>query len=651
MSKIEKLNNPYEFDYKRYLNSKNIIGVLNSYGNITNKNQFSGNVVEYNINKFKEFVNFRLKENLEESKLNLYKSLIFSDDKDLDSSIKSNFEKLNASYMLTTSGTHVIYLCMALDFIFKEKNKKSNIIKTIILILFSFFTGANIPVIRAVISYIIKVILDFFNKKISNVKNLILTIFIMLLYNPYYIFNTSFILSISCVLSIILLSSLIASYLKQKLYLKVFSKYIYKKRHPISKFLDYIIVAFSINLSIFIGTFPIQICFFHKYNLLSLIFNILLNFVSSFEYFIGFLTLILIFIPYVSDILIVSNYFLLNIIIKLTSILSNFTLDVSIPCFNVFQLILYYMVIFFILYKIHFLKKKVKDTRLRLKKILNVLISVFIILIISSKVYEIYFENYIYYFNVGQGNMALIRQDRKIIIIDAGSTSKSVASNVLNNFLKSRAIKNIDLILITHFHLDHVNGIYNIDEDIKIGNVCYLTPDASFEVEQEYQNVQKYLEIKGASKIQVKALDSIEFKNIKITVFPPSENDIINSSDVANSNSCIYLINVNNKNYLFMGDATIESEKYFLEKISNLKDEKIRQNLIQSLRNIEAIQIGHHGSSTSTSKEFLKFIKPKYAIISSKKKVYGHPSSITLEKLQKYNIKYFITEQKGAIKF
>ena len=645
LSKIEKLNNPYEFNYKNYLNSKNVVGTLNTYGNIDLQNKFCGNIIIYKINKLKEIVNIKLKKNLEEKELNFYKSLIFSDDINLDKSIKENFDTLNATFMLTTSGTHVVYLCMALDFIFKEKNKKSNMIKCIILILFMLFTGANIPVIRAVISYIIKVILDFFNKKISTLKNLLVTIAIMLVYNPYYILNTSFILSITCILSIILLSNLINSYLKQKLYLKIFPKFIYKKNHPFSKFLDYIILAFSINFSVFIGTLPIQISFFHKYNLLSLIFNIVLNFILSFEYFIGFLTLVLIFIPYISDILIVSNYFLLNIIIKFTSILSNFTLDISIPCFNIFQLILYYLVIFIILYEIHFLKKKIKCQRVRIKKVLNILISLFITLIVITKIYEIYFENYIYYFNVGQGNMALIRQDRKIILVDAGSTSKNVASNVLNNFLKSRAIKNIDLILITHFHSDHVNGVYNIDDKIKVGNVCYLTPDKSFNVEEEYQNVQKYLDKKGVSKIQVK------YKNIKITALTPNENDIINSSDIANSNSCIYLINVKNKNYLFMGDATLESEKYFLEKINNITDSKTKQNLIQSLKNIEVIQIGHHGSSTSTSEEFLEYINAKYAVISSKKKVYGHPASTTLEKLEKYNIKYFITEQKGAIKF
>ena len=68
-------------------------------------------------------------------------------------------------------------------------------------------------------------------------------------------------------------------------------------------------------------------------------------------------------------------------------------------------------------------------------------------------------------------------------------------------------------------------------------------------------------------------------------------------------------------------------------------------------KNVDIYQVGHHGSKTSTSKEFLKLINPEKAVISSKKKVYSHPAKETLETLENLKITYYITEKNGAIIF
>ena len=100
-----------------------------------------------------------------------------------------------------------------------------------------------------------------------------------------------------------------------------------------------------------------------------------------------------------------------------------------------------------------------------------------------------------------------------------------------------------------------------------------------------------------------------------------------------------------------MGDATIETEKSIIEKIKNIKDNDLKSKIESKLQKLQIIQIGHHGSKTSTSKEFLSYINVKYAIISSKKEKFGHPHEETLEKLKQYNILFYITEYNGAIKF
>ena len=124
------------------------------------------------------------------------------------------------------------------------------------------------------------------------------------------------------------------------------------------------------------------------------------------------------------------------------------------------------------------------------------------------------------------------------------------------------------------------------------------------------------------------------------------DNDkVIQSNDIANSNSIVCMINLKEGkkyiNLLYMGDSTIETENELLKNIDKDLEEK--------LKNISILQVGHHGSKTSSSEEFLNYLNINFAIISSKEKVYGHPSKETLDKLNKYNIRYKTTENDGAV--
>ena len=254
--------------------------------------------------------------------------------------------------------------------------------------------------------------------------------------------------------------------------------------------------------------------------------------------------------------------------------------------------------------------------------------------------YRIYFEEYVIYFNVGQGNMSIIKKDGKVIVIDAGSTQENLASSILNNFLLAKAENEIDLLLITHMHTDHMNVIYGIDAKIK--KVGYSIPK---EKTEEYFKFEKFLDENNISKMELKKDDKITFDNISIDILLPYNDRVIYSDDIANSNSIVALVNLkeNKKNIklLYMGDATIETEKELLNNIHLNEDDK--------LKDISVLQIGHHGSKTSTSEEFLSYLNINLAVISSKKKVYGHPAKETLDKLNKYNIRYKITEKDGAV--
>ena len=106
--------------------------------------------------------------------------------------------------------------------------------------------------------------------------------------------------------------------------------------------------------------------------------------------------------------------------------------------------------------------------------------------------------------------------------------------------------------------------------------------------------------------------------------------------DNENDNSSVVYIELNNHKFLFMGDAGVEVEEELIEKYN--------------LRNIDVLKVGHHGSKTSSSKEFVDNIVPKYSIISvGKNNRYGHPNKEVLNNLE--NSKIYRTDQDGSIMF
>ena len=252
-------------------------------------------------------------------------------------------------------------------------------------------------------------------------------------------------------------------------------------------------------------------------------------------------------------------------------------------------------------------------------------------------VYTMYFDSYVVFFNVGQGNMCLIHKGVTNIIVDCGSTRENLASYVLTSFFKAKNIQNIDLVLITHMHKDHMNGIEGIiDSGINIKRVGYSLPCKNVE---EYINLKQLLKKEKIGIICLSQLDNIRINSTNITCFTPPKDYYLKDKDMLNANSSVYLVKDKEKRLLFMGDSTKITEKYLLN------------NFISELKNIDIYQVSHHGSKTSSLKDFVTSINISNAVISSQEAIYGHPDDEVLELFKKLKITTYITEKKGAIIF
>ena len=633
INRIQKLNNPYEFDYKKYLNSNDIVTTITAYDDVKYLYTKIGNPILHICYTIKEIVGENIEKKMPEKEANLYKSIIYGDDGNLDENIKETFTKDGMSHILAVSGMHLMYLILILKFILKDV--PSNISKFIyyfVICSYVVISGMSISILRAGIMSIIMISNKHSssNKKNNKYVSLLISYLLIVIYNPYSIFNVSGIFSYLATLGILMFNSLIMSY--------------FEKIIKVNKKILPILSILSVTISSLIMVFPIQIYYFGTFEFRTFISCIAANYIVSVMCFIGFISFFLMFVPFLSDIMFNATFFFFYLLIKVSYIIANINIpSVILPRPSVIEIYVIYLCIIFLKLKkyIVFIQSK------NIKKYIRIAITIFVILgtilVFILAIYRIYFEEYVIYFNVEQGNMSVIRKDRKIIVIDSGSTKEGLASSILNQFLKAKGINNIDLVLVTHMHTDHMNGIFNIDS--KISKIGYSIPKEEMEEMEIFSN---FVSENDIPTMQLKSGDEISFDNLKIQIVLPDSNKKIISSDIANSNSTIYLVSIFSdknsikKRLLYMGDATKETEEVILK---NKIDGKY------NLENIDILQVGHHGSNTSTSDSFIKYINPRYSIISAKKKVYGHPSKETIDKLNKYNFKYYITENKGAIVF
>lgn len=233
----------------------------------------------------------------------------------------------------------------------------------------------------------------------------------------------------------------------------------------------------------------------------------------------------------------------------------------------------------------------------------------------------------VHYIDVGQGDSILIQTENKNMLIDAGPRS---SSDKLVKYLKDNGIKNLDIVVATHPHEDHIGGMTSVIKNFKIDKFYAPKKTATTKT---FENMVKELKDKNLKINVAKAGVGLDLgKDIKCEMLAP------NSEDYEDVNNCSAVIRLSYKDtaFLFTGDAEKISEKEMLQKGYELK--------------ADVLKLGHHGSSTSSSKEFLDKVSPKIAVASlAKDNDYGHPHKETLAEMKKRNITLYRTDESGSI--
>ncbi|MGM0409534.1 MAG: DNA internalization-related competence protein ComEC/Rec2 [Bacillota bacterium] len=611
IKEVKGKENPGAFSYKDHLKKRGIyaVGYYDKKLNFISKN--STNFREIIVNIKKKLIAI-LDKNLKEPYNDVIKALLLGERARLKENWEEVFTLSGANHLLAISGLHVGFILLILLKFCKLIKLNNLFLKNslITLVLFSyiFITGLRASVLRASLLAIFFLWGKYLDRNADIYNILALSAVLNLIIYPYALFDIGFQLSYLVLLMILL-------------YYNFFSKI----------FPGLLAVSISAQL----GSVLITSYYFNMITPMGIITNLWAIPLTALIVIISFISLIIaIVFPIIFKVSSVILEILINLLYNgmyFSTLFPYGNFEIATP--KLINVIFVYFIL--ITAPILFKKRSIPPLRrknLFYKKIFYITLVLLIILNLSYKTNR---DLEIIFFSVGQGDSILLTlTNGDTILIDGGGMAglnNNQGEVVLLPYLKHKGIKKIDLAMVTHFDTDHALGIKTLLEKDRISALIlpinYTKNDLSTQIVNLAQK-------KGVEIYETKRGDKIKNEEIEFLILHPFlENNYLNKSK--NNNSIVVKVNYRNFSLLLTGDLEKEGELKLIEMKDDLKS--------------TVLKIGHHGSDSSTTEEFLAAVKAKEAIISVGENNYGHPDEKVINRIDNFKINKWVTKDMGAV--
>ena len=478
-------------------------------------------------------------------------AMLLGDKSDIDDETIELFKDSSLIHILCVSGAHITLL---ISFIFVITSKLGRNIKyilsLIVLALFMCIIGFSASAARACLMGCMLIISKLVFRKNDTFNSISISLLIILIFNPFSVFDIGLMLTYSGTLGIVL-----------------FAKVLDKMFNNSSKIKSYIVRTLIVSVSAQIGLLPIIAFNFYSIYPFFFLSSLIATPIFSFIVILGFLFLIFSFmLPAFCNlikILLMIFTILLTSIAKTVSLLPFAKIYIIRP--SILIIVIYYMILCFIRYLISLYEKdkikrlferklKRKINKLKSKITFKSTITVLIILFIISQIINYIPSSFnIFFIDVGQGDCTLVQTpNHKTIMIDSGGSENleeyDVGKQVLLPYLLARKIKKIDYIMISHFHADHCNGFIAILNDLKVGTMLIAKQETYTKETQAILNLAKEKNVKIH---YVKEDEKIRIDNntfLEILYIGKDKENLNNSSIIAKAT-------YNNFAAIFTGDS------------------------------------------------------------------------------------------------
>lgn len=611
--------NPGGFNYRSYLVQKDVSALV--YAREYNIEE--GEIKSYSILRkigvmLRERIVGTIESSLPEQQAGLLNGMLIGYREGLTQEIEDVFRDAGLSHLMAVSGANVAFIAAPLVFILRKLRLGKRVINIIVIAALGIFiciTGFEPSVVRAVIMADIILTGRIIMREPDTLSSLSLAALIMLFYNPCTLFNIGFQLSFAATVSLVLLYRNISRMIN------------------INIFPRGVVDILSATLAAQIGVLPVTVVYFNNVPVISLVTNLLAAPAAGLITVLGCLMAVIGQISTTLSTMVgYVNCALLSFVLWISKIAASVpwaVIKVATPPLLI--IIVYYLIVWFILWY-----KPQKALKLKLAHYAALLVAVAVIVITpltASAGLEIVF------IDVGQGDSALIRTGSgRTVLIDGGGhnsdngSGSNIGNKIVIPFLLDYGVTSLDLVIATHGHNDHIEGLIAVLGSFNVKN--FAIPACS-----RLDEFHELLRIAKEKNIKVSMLgrgDTLKLDGkTEMKVLSPGESakDIETS---LNNTSIVLKLSYGETEVLFTGDAEKEVE----EELTMLMDDI----------GADVLKLAHHGSDTSTGSEFLKLVKPKAAIISvGTDNKFGHPSDVVLDRLKEFEIQVFRTDKHGAV--
>ncbi len=609
--------NPKTFDYRMYLKTRGIYSLI--YGRaeeIEVRGKGSVNVVLRGSHQIKEKITHIILSRLGEGEGELLTGILLGDKDQLEDEIYEKFQVLGVAHVLAVSGLHVGILYTLLNYLLKRTSNKMRI-SIILLSLWSYtaITGFSPSVLRAVTMATFLVVGPLLNRRYDSLSALLATACLFLLINPLLVIDIGFQLSFSAVLSIILLYQ------------------------PILKKMNFMpndwAQVLAISIAAQLGTWPVVAYHFNVLSLAAIFVNIPIVMIVGYLVPAGFAMVMfgVFSVPAASLIA-----FVISIGIQLMLIIVNISVTIPfshiiVPSPSIWMIAAYYVFIGIVVVD----ERHMNKWQISKRKCMYGFVGAYMVWWIMWSFIPHGME--IIFVDVGQGDCTLIRtpQGKNVLIDGGGNFQQGITrkeKKILVPYLLKNGIPKIDVIFASHAHNDHIGGLIQVLDKIRVGVVVtgtdvFKTADwIALEKKCKEKNVEIHLIKKGSEMI----ID----RDVAVKVLHPDTALIQSTRDDVNNNSLVLLMAYKDKKILWTGDIEAEAEHLIRNDYPRL--------------DIDVVKVPHHGSVYSSTEQWIQSIHPEIAVFQVGKNSFGHPHPKVIERYSENGSRIFRNDQSGAIR-
>lgn len=524
-------------------------------------------------------------------------------------------QETGLAHLFAVSGLHCAFLVTLLALLISRRQRLLCAVTIPLLLFYMVMVGMSPSVVRACIMQIFLLIAPLFRRGSDPLTSLAAALLVILLCNPFAAASVSLQLSFSATLGMVLLSP--------RLY-KLLTGWYKGKCRPLRTALCFVAANLSATLSAVVFTAPLTAWYFRIFVLVAPLSSLLAVPAAGWSFMAAFVTVLLgfVWLP-LASLLGWISWALVRYILWIANGMMSWRYH-AVYFTNPY---LIYWLLF--LYAAFIGCAATPDGKRK-----YLLASALSVLTLTAAIW-VNRQDYQYgvltalTLDVGQGESVILTSGGETALVDCGSSnSYKDPGGLAADMLHSMGVRELSAVVVTHYHADHTNGLYEVLRRIPVQTV-YL-PD----IEDEYgvrERLVSLAEEKGAHVTYVTKETADTLGDTVLTIYPP-----VQSGGDLNELGLTALASAGDFDLLITGDMSGSTEKKLVE--------------TYALPDIEVLVVSHHGSRYSSNIRFLKSVTPEAAVISVGDNNYGHPSEETLQRLLAVGADIWRTDQQGTIR-